>query len=48
MKDNAETFKREKKLWALEKKELQYQIKLKQGLVDEMDDADSPLGGLYN
>lgn len=48
MKDNNETFKREKKLWALEKKELQYQIKLKQGLVDEMDDADSPLGGLYN
>lgn len=48
LKDSNETFKREKKLWALEKKELQYQIKLKQGLVDEMDDADSPLGGLYN
>lgn len=48
MKNNNDTFKREKKLWALEKKELQYQIKLKQGLVDEMDDADSPLGGLYN
>lgn len=47
-KDINETVKRERKLWALEKKELQYQIKLKQGLVDEMDDADSPLGGLYN
>lgn len=45
---NNDLFKREKKLWSLEKKELQYQIKLKQGLVDEMDDSESPLGGLYN
>lgn len=41
-------YKREKRLWLLEKKELQYQIKLKQGLADEMDDSESPLGGLYN
>lgn len=46
--DNSALFKREKKLWALEKKELQYQIKLKQGLVDDIDDSDSPLGGLYD
>ena len=43
-----EEYNREKRLWALEKKELQYQIKLKQGLATEMEDAESPLGGLYN
>lgn len=48
IKDNNYAHKRERKLWALEKKELQYQLKLKQGLVDEMDNSESPLGGLYN
>ena len=43
-----EEYKREKRLWALEKKELQYQIKLKQGLVDEVEESESPLGGLYS
>ena len=48
LKNNLSDYKREKKLWALEKKELQYQIKLKQGLVDELDESESPLGGLYD
>lgn len=42
-----EDFAREKRLWALEKKELQLSLKSKLGLLQELDDSESPLGGLY-
>lgn len=47
LKELQQDYSREKKIWGLEKREMQYQLRLSKGLAKEVKDSDSPLGGLY-